>query len=46
MTINRKLLAGVFISMSIIINSCSVEDGADGLMGPQGEQGEIGPQGE
>lgn len=46
MTINRKLLAGVFISMSILINSCSVEDGEDGLTGPQGEQGEIGLQGE
>jgi len=46
MTINRKLLAGVFISMSILINSCSVEDGEDGLIGPKGEQGEVGPQGE
>lgn len=45
MTINRKLLAGVFISMSVIFNSCSVEDGEDGLIGPQGERGEIGPQG-
>ncbi|MCB0372444.1 MAG: collagen-like protein [Muricauda sp.] len=42
----------VFISMalsSVLVASCSPEDGADGAVGPQGPQGEqgvAGPQGE
>jgi hypothetical protein len=47
MKLFRKLAIAAMVTASICLHlSCSVEDGVDGLMGPQGEQGEVGPQGE
>ncbi|SDE35068.1 Collagen triple helix repeat-containing protein [Pricia antarctica] len=41
-----KFIATSVMTATFVLSSCSVDDGAEGLMGPQGIQGEQGFQGE
>ncbi|MCG2460639.1 hypothetical protein K8352_07765 [Flavobacteriaceae bacterium F89] len=46
MKTHTRIIANCLLTAAFVLTSCSVDDGADGLMGPKGNKGEQGIKGD